>query len=667
MHFFVLKHRRVISGLLGLFVLVMVSAPAGAQDDPTSSDAIEQLMNTEVTTVTGASKYQQELTDAPASVSIVTADDIRKGGFRNLAETLNSVSGFYTTYIRSFHNIGVRGFSPLGDFNTRILLLLDGHRLNDGLYESAPMGSDFPVDIDLIDRIEVIRGPGSSLYGTNAFLAVVNVITRSGRDIRGGELSASAGSFSSFAGRGTGGGKLGGADLMISGSYRDTAGHRQLSFPEYAATNNGIAQNLDGEQTFDVLAKMSWRDVSLLIMHQTRDKAVPTAPYETIFNDSRQKIGEHRALAGVSFNHSAGWADISARLTYNRYGVESDYPITTGLNRDDNQGEWVGSDLLASKTFSDHLVTVGVEHRWQFTQHLHNFYDGYPSVGLDVNHHSLVQGYYIQDEYHILRQLILNAGLRVDHYETFGYTTNPRGALIWKPRNTTVLRLTYGEAFRAPNAYEQFYADGTTQKGNSNLRPEKVHTAEVGWDQFIGENIRTTASCFYTRISDLLEQITDTDGMLVYMNRSRVESKGVEFQAEGKWENGFSGRLNYSYQHSTYLGTSQPIANSPHTLLKGALTVPLPLDKSFATLESVYSSSRLNANGDDVNGTAVFNLTVLGRDLMKGLDFSASIYNLFDTRYSAPSGPEHINSLNENLREIPQDGIAFRVKATYRF
>ena len=146
----------LIMALIGTFPL-----PASAQDEPSTSSSLEELMNTEVTTVTGASKYQQELTDAPASVTIVTADEIRKGGFRNFAEILNSVGGFYTTYVRSFHNIGVRGFSPLGDFGTRILLMVDNYRLNDGLYEAAPMGTDCPVDIDLIDLIEIIRGPGS--------------------------------------------------------------------------------------------------------------------------------------------------------------------------------------------------------------------------------------------------------------------------------------------------------------------------------------------------------------------------------------------------------------------------------------------------------------------------------------------------------------------------
>lgn len=146
-----------------LFLIVIVSVPAAAQDEQFPIDTIEQLMSTEVTTVTGASKYQQELIDAPASISIISADDIRKGGYRTLDEILNSVRGFYTTYDRAYSYVGLRGFSPLGDYGTRLLVLVDGHRLNDAVYEQAPVGSDFPVDIDLIKRVEVIRGPSSSL------------------------------------------------------------------------------------------------------------------------------------------------------------------------------------------------------------------------------------------------------------------------------------------------------------------------------------------------------------------------------------------------------------------------------------------------------------------------------------------------------------------------
>jgi iron complex outermembrane receptor protein len=654
--------------VLILSLIAIISVPAAAQAEVTSldSDSLEQLMSIEVTTVTGASKYQQELTDAPASVTIVTADDIRKGGYRTLAEALNSVRGFYATYNRAYSFVGVRGFSPPGDFGTRLLVLVDGHRLNDAVYEQAPVGGDFPVDLDLIDRIEVIRGPGSALYGTNAFLAVINVITRTGKDLKGGELSASGGSFNAWSGRATGGGKLDGdVDLLFSGSYRDSAGRQRLSFPEYAATNGGIAQGLDGESSWDLLTKVAWKDLSLLLLHQTRDKTIPTASYYSIFNDPGEKTSDRHTLAGLSYNRHGGWADFNARLTYNRYEYDGDYPLDTGLNRDLTVAEWIGSDLFASKLLGDHMVTIGMEHRWQFNEQQRNFDVAAPnSLLLDESHRSMVQGYYLQDEYHLLDNLILNVGLRYDYYDNFGGTTNPRGALIWKPLDTTVLRLSYGEAFRAPNSYEKYYDDGVGIKANPNLRPEKIRTMELGWDQFIGNNLKTTATLYYSRFEDLIDQIVDVNDMQVFINQGELEIKGIELQAEGKWENGFGGRLSYCYQEGW-----NAQANSPATLVKGSVTAPLLLKNSFATLETLYGSSRLNTStpADKIAGAAIVNLTLLSRDLLEGLDLSASVYNLFDTRYAYPAGAEQTNSLSESLRSIQQDGITFRIKASYRF
>lgn len=656
------------------FITIIVSVPASAQVEEGSLDTIEQLMNTEVTTVTGASKYQQELTDAPASVSIITSDDIRKGGYRNLAEVLNSVRGFYTTYNRAYSFVGVRGFSPLGDYGTRLLVLVDGHRLNDAVFEQAPVGSDFPVDIDLIDRVEVIRGPGSSLYGTNAFMAVINVITRNGKDLKGGELSSSAGSLKTYTGRATGGFKsTDGVDLLFSGSYRDSAGQQRLSFPEYAVTNGGIARGVDGEKSWDLLTKVAWKEMSLLLLHQIRDKTIPTASFYSIFNDPGEKTSDRHTLAGLTYSAHDEWASLNARLTYNRYEYDGYYPLDNSgvrtLNRDITVAEWVGTDLYASKLLGDHLLTLGTEQRWQFNELQRNFdVTPVPNTVLDDNHKNYVQGYYLQDEFHILDNLILNAGVRFDHYDNFGGTFNPRAALIWKPLNATVLRLSYGEAFRAPNAYEKYYSDQVGIKGNVNLKPEKIRTLELGWDQFIGNNLKTTATAYFSRIEDQLDQTIDTsDGLAVFMNQGRVESKGIELQVEGKWENNVSGRLSYSFQESEIRKADHALANSPATLAKASLTVPLLLKKSFATLETLYGSSRQNAYGDKIAGAAIVNLTLLSRDLLQGLDISASVYNLFDTGYAMPVGSEQTNSLTETLRSIQQDGITFRIKAVYRF
>src|SRR5690348_2552756 len=163
--------------------------------------SLEELTTLKVTLVYGASKHEQTEAEAPSSVSIVTADEIKKSGYRTLADILNSVRGVYITYDRSYSYLGLRGFSRPGDYGGRILILVDGHRVNDVLYDSAFNGTDFILDVDLIERVEIIRGPGSSLYGNNAFLAVVNVITRRGGGFHGAEVSGAYASYDSYTGR----------------------------------------------------------------------------------------------------------------------------------------------------------------------------------------------------------------------------------------------------------------------------------------------------------------------------------------------------------------------------------------------------------------------------------------------------------------------------------
>ena len=145
--------------------------------------------------------HLQSSGDAPSSVTVITAAEIQEHGYRTLADILRTVRSFYVTYDRNYSSIGVRGFARPGDYNTRVLLMVDGHRMNDNVYDEAMIGTEFPVDVDMIQRIEIIRGPASSLYGSNALFAVINVITRHGQDVNSVELSSDAGSFNSYKGR----------------------------------------------------------------------------------------------------------------------------------------------------------------------------------------------------------------------------------------------------------------------------------------------------------------------------------------------------------------------------------------------------------------------------------------------------------------------------------
>src|SRR5947208_12775182 len=170
----------------------------------------------------------------------------QKYGYRTLADILRSVRGFDITYDRNFTYAGVRGINRPETCNSRVLLLIDGHRINNNIYEQAMLGTEFPLDVDLIDRVEVVRGPSSSLYGTSAFFAVINVITRKAEQLNGWELSFEPASFETYKGRVSYGGKYRGRDAILSSSFYDSRG-QTLFYPEFnsAATNNGIARNAD--------------------------------------------------------------------------------------------------------------------------------------------------------------------------------------------------------------------------------------------------------------------------------------------------------------------------------------------------------------------------------------------------------------------------------------
>ena len=136
---------------------------------------LEQLMKVQFST---ASKHPENVSETPASVTVITRSDIRAYGWRTLAEVLQSVRGYWVNSDRDYSYLGVRGFARPGDNNTRILLLVNGHRLNDNIFYQALIGTEFPLDVELIERIEIVRGPASSLYGTNAFFGVINVVTQ---------------------------------------------------------------------------------------------------------------------------------------------------------------------------------------------------------------------------------------------------------------------------------------------------------------------------------------------------------------------------------------------------------------------------------------------------------------------------------------------------------
>ncbi len=659
-----------------IFLLSLTTFPfsSSAQEKEELPDVaalgIEELMDLRITSVYGASRYLQKIKEAPSSVTVLTSRDIQHYGWRTLAELLNSVPGFYTTYDRNYSYVGVRGFGRPSDYNSRILMLVDGHKLNDNLYSQAPIGTDFPVDLDLIDRVEIIRGPRSSLYGDSAFFGVINIFTRKGKDLKGVEVSGAVGTFETYNGRMSYGyrNQPGQTDFLLSGSYLESQGQRNLHFREFddPATNNGRVPNRDQDQSRSLFTKGSWKELTLVGAYQYRWKAIPTAAFGTIFNNTETFTTDERAYLDLRYEKSFGreW-DVLARLFYDYYSYYGhylyDYPPRT-LNKDYTYGQWAGTEIKATKVIRGNLkLTLGMEYTLNLQQDQGNYdIDPYTRY-LDDRRNSTFWGTYVQGDYYLTQRLALNFGLRYDYYSTFGATTNPRGAVIFNPADNTTLKLLYGRAFRAPQNFELYYFS-TTQKGNPELKPETIQTYELVVEQQFSKTLRGLCSFYYYQIDNLIDEKVDpTDNSTTFENAKPIEAKGIELALNGRWPNGWEGRLSYTYQETRVQENGAELSNSPRHMIKLNLTAPIVKEKFFAGLEQRYMSSRKTLTGSATDALWITNLTLFAPRIWKNLDFSASIYNLFDYAYGDP--------VSEDFRQaqIPQDGRSFRVKLTYRF
>jgi iron complex outermembrane receptor protein len=268
-------------------------------------------------------------------------------------------------------------------------------------------------------------------------------------------------------------------------------------------------------------------------------------------------------------------------------------------------------------------------------------------------------GIYAQTEVALLTDLTLNAGLRYDQYfESFGDTLNPRLGLIYSPWERSAFKALYGEAFRAPSAYERFYYERPDTMPE--LQPETIHTSELVYEQYFARNYRLSLSGYYYTVDDLIGQTTTPGDDLFFENVDRAEAQGVEFEMEGNYDFGLRARLSYALQR-TEDDSGEELTSSPRHLAKLNLSVPLLEDKLFTGLELQYQGRVRTLAGRQADDFLIANLTFFSREFVTGLEFSASIYNLFDTHYGYPGAEDHLQDV------ISQDGRSFRLKLTYRF
>lgn len=627
-------------------------------------------MQVKIPTVVAASKHEQKITDAPSSVSVVTREDIEQYGYRTLSDILSSVRGFYVSSDQIYNYLGVRGVRRPGDYGGRVLIQVNGHRLNEPVFDQAFNGHDLPLDVDLIERVEVIRGPGSSLYGNNAALGVVNIVTREASSWDGIEASATGGSYETFSGRLTYGKEFtNGMSLILSGTLFNSEGDDSIYYPDFAGVNNGLAEDLDGERAQKYFASFKAGEFTLEAGYGDRRRDIPNGAYGAEFNTKPMYVDDERAYLEARHEHEFAhdWT-LKSRAYLDHYRFEGRIPFAGALptdpaviNYDYARAQLVGAEFQLTKIFSEqNRLTLGTE--WNRAHQLKQVnYDENPTVLYsDVSSDWNTVGLFAQDEWRLAEPLTLNLGARYDWYSNWGDTLNPRIAAIYQPWEQTTFKAIYGQAFRAPNAFESDYvAPGYIS--NPALQPEEIRTAELVWEQGLGYNYRASVSVFHTELDRLISQTTNGLGEFLYANAGSISTHGVESELEAAWDSGWRARASYSFTDAEDDATGLRLSNSPRHLGKLNVIAPLWTDKLSLGLEAQAMSERLTISNTRVDGFVIFNITLFSRELVHNLDWSISLYNVFDTDYADPASDEFIQAA------LPRPGRTFRVKLTYRF
>jgi iron complex outermembrane receptor protein len=658
--------------LVALAVGAACSAPAAASTD-IAFLPLEQLLQMEVTT---ASRYAQTALEAPAVVSVVTAEDIRTFGYRNLAEVLGSMRGLYVSYDRSYHYLGTRGFATPGDYNTRVLLLVNGARVNDSVYDQATIGTEFPIDLDLIDRVEFVPGPGSAVYGANAFFGVVNVITRSGRQIGGPQVSVEAGTHGAARARlSVGTRDAAGRDWLVSASRSSTRGGDVcMAAFDTGAAHRGVAQGLDFDRGTQVFARMQHDGLALTLAHGNRYKGTPTGAYSQVFNDPRSRIEDHNTRIGAEYTGQlAPGLEFTGRVHAGQYRFVGDYaydypPLT--LNRDLSTGRWWGTELQwVSTAVARHKLSWGVDFRRDTSiRQFNDDLDPEPTRYLSASRQGSAVGVYVQDEFAIAPILTLHTGLRWGKQSGSAGSVNPRLGLVYLLDPSTAIKLMHGTAYRPPNAFERDYRvdlpGGIVTA--SNLRSEKVRTTELSLEHSPGSASRMLLTLFRSQVSDLLALVEapQVHDRLAFRNEPGVEVRGMEAELERRWSGGERLRVSYGWQQAQARG-GQPLANAARHLakLQWSDNLALPLASTVQpgryAVEAIAIGPRHTVTASRLPGRLVVNLLYTQR--LGDADLSLGVYNLLNRQHADPA------SFDIRGGTVPQDGRTFRAKLTYSF
>ena len=643
--------------------------------------------------VYSAARYAQTIAETPANVSIISRDDIRRYGYRSVPEALKSLPGVFDA-ASQWPALGVSGVAVPGDFGSRILYLVNGMPIYEPTYGGFFL--DY-LDIESIERIEFVKGPGSALYGSGAVVGLVNLITHGGKAAAGSSVALAAGSHGS-------------GKLYLSGNRQDARVNsfaaasadfsqgRDLYLPEMDRAgfgperHHGISSHNDKSRAARLFARFTRDDAWLQALLVEGARHDPLASYGSIFN-ARLMLRESLAAleAGLARDLGEG-RQLTARAFAFSTAERGDYPYASSRRRDvpatyinvsDLSSRQLGAELrYDSFVAPGHHLLAGIEVKRIGFSHQVGDQPGLERAGVfsvDSNDSYTQWALFAQDEMRAgPGKLFL--GARFDSYHGFSNGVNqrvsPRMAYVQEVAPRVTAKLMYGEAYRAPTIYESRYQDGSPQAStiwaNPELRPERSRSLEA---LLIGQTVAGVewrASAFFKHLKGTPVQVVTPeyggvacglgpDACIQYRNSARDQHvAGGEFDVRAR--QGERGDLYASLVLQRGSGDGGERASSPRHLLKAGISRQLPWRDTNAALEAQYIAS-VQGRSDDAGQArdqvpsylllgAVFNANRLG----SGWRASLRIDNLLDRDYGTVASREL-----QPLKRVPADGRQFAV------
>lgn len=649
---------RVLAWATVLCCLGAKEAAAGSDPADLTDLSFDSLSTMQVST---ASRFAQSTREAPSAVMVLLREDIRRHGWRSLIEALSSLPGMYSVNDGAYDFAGARGFLVPGDYNTRFLLLIDGQRLNDNIYQQALLGEEFPLDLTLVERIEYVPGPGSSIYGGNAIFGVINIITRKAAELPPLSLSATASSQKQQAASITGSHRLSsGAAIMASVSterwhskdqtYNDPVGG--LIQADGLPSPDGVAHDLDELNNTRLFIRYEDGGLTLSGRYGKRMVQPSSGLYNTLFNDpDTEVIDNNWSLLARYESQLNGHLNLESRLELAQTTYEATLPYLddTGaryLNHDESLGRWWAADIRLLHTgWTSHKLIGGIDAQvdQQSRQQNYDLNLAVPvNAVVDISSPERRTGIYLQDEWRLAERWRLNAGVRHDRYSDSGSATSPRLGLIWLASPAQTLKLLAGKAYRPANAYERYYSNDLNYIGNPALEPETIKTLEAVFEQKLGQTQQLSLSAYRYELNKLIVQQTLDNGGLQYQNQSRINAHGAELVwqlrresgttlsasiATGRAEDDQGQRLNYSPRWIAKLRGSVPI---PHTRWQMAAETSCISTTPFSWQDVEYQQK----------ARVLVNLSLSPAIAKPGLDGYLRIVNLFNRTYEQPASDE---------------------------